>query len=259
MNLKGRGGRWRKNRTDLRSQNSGIQYDKTNTASRRGDSETRLLNLQRKGCEESLLSPAEALCQFLFSDLPFEATHPPFLPEREGRLHPSETPTRFALLTPSLPFLIVNGEHSHSAFGTSCVTVTGNPLPPLPSFGPGSPLAPLPVQWAQTPAAFKGTFPYREMQITKTKLLKKGTVLRLLPVFQGARPVPGHHGGWMGRGGAPARRVWLCASSKPQGCEGNRSLCTEDLSPSNSLTSPHSPFHSSFIWFFKTGAWQPNA
>lgn len=71
-----------------------------NTASTGGDSEIRLLNLQMKGYEESLLAPAEAICQLLSSNFPFQMTHPPFFlapteathAEREADSHPSETP-----------------------------------------------------------------------------------------------------------------------------------------------------------------------
>lgn len=85
--LRGQGGGWKKNGTDLRSQNSGIQEDKTNTASMRGDSEIRFLNLKRKGCEESLLSPAEALCQSLFSNLLVQTTHPLLFPAPTEATH----------------------------------------------------------------------------------------------------------------------------------------------------------------------------
>lgn len=41
----------------------------------RGDSEIRFLNLKKNGCKESLLPPAEAICQFLSSNLLSETTH----------------------------------------------------------------------------------------------------------------------------------------------------------------------------------------
>lgn len=75
----------------------GIQSNQTNTASMRGDSEIRFLNLQRKGCERGVTTapsrghvPVSVQC----------ITHPPFFPapteatraKREAESQPSETP-----------------------------------------------------------------------------------------------------------------------------------------------------------------------
>lgn len=162
----------------MRSQNLGIQSNQTNTASMRGDSEIRFLNLQRKGCERGVTTapsrghvPVSVQC----------ITHPPFFPapaeatraKREAESQPSETP---GLMCTSASF-----SSSRSTMKT-CV-LPSPPLPSPPLLWTCSPLAPLPIQWAQPPAAFRVSVPYREMQTFKTKLLKKETVLRRLPVF----------------------------------------------------------------------------
>lgn len=113
-----------------------------------------------------MTSPAEAICQFLSGYLLSETTHlsfllplKPLLLKEKQVLILQKLPTPFALLTPFLPFFKVNGENSHSAFGTSCMTHTGGPPSPLDLLT----LTPRPIQWAQTPAVFKVSFSYREM------------------------------------------------------------------------------------------------
>jgi hypothetical protein len=56
-------------------------------------------------------------------------------------------------------------------------------------------------------------------------------VLRLLPVFQGAHLVLEY---WGELNGEAPLRIWLCASSKPQDCGGNK-VCAENPNPSYSL------------------------
>lgn len=86
-----------------------------NTASMRGDSEIRFLNLRRKVYEESLLPQWGHVPGFV-QHLLFEMLHFPFFPApakathayREAGSPQSETPNLICTLTPSFPFFKVN-------------------------------------------------------------------------------------------------------------------------------------------------------
>lgn len=86
-----------------------------NTASMRGDSEIRFLNLRRKVYEESLLPQWGHVPGFV-QHLLFETLHFPFFPAPAKATHAyrgagspqSETPNLICTLTPSFPFFKVN-------------------------------------------------------------------------------------------------------------------------------------------------------
>lgn len=117
----------------------------------------------------------------------------------------------------SPPYCKVHDEDPNSTFATNRMLMVL--LSSLPLLWTCSPFTPLP-----NPSCLqRWVFHTEKCKYWKQNFWKE-TVLRLLPVFQGAHLVLGYHGWiWMVE---PPLRLWLCASSKPQGCRRNHSLWT---------------------------------
>lgn len=106
--------------------------------------------------------------------------------------------------------------------------------PPTPSFGPAHPSQHFQSNGHKPQLSLRWVFHTKKCKYPKQNLWKRNSVetSSSFPRSSSSSKMPQ---GLDVRGGAPKRRVWLCASSKPQGGEGNQTLRTEDPNPSYSL------------------------